>query len=292
MADNLPQRRIDRDALERIIRRAAELQAGDMDTGDGLTEQDLLKVGAEVGIDGRFLRQAMYEEGAGARAAEGGFLARWFGPGIVAAGRVVPGDKAQIEAALDRWMIDSEALTVKRRLPDRTVWEKQRGFFAEMKRGFGVGGRQYQLARAFDVTVSVTQLESGYCHVELAADVSPLRDGAIRAAVASSGTFVVLGGFALTLAGAVVIAPVSIGLGAVLLGATVAAPPLAGRMQKTRSEQMQLALEQVLDRLEYGEIRPRHAVPDRVAGGLLNIAVEIRNAIADGADVRRMRLKP
>ncbi len=274
-----PARRIDRDALERIIQRAAELQAGDVETGDSLTEQELLKLGAEVGIDGRFLRQALYEESAGARESERGFLAKWFGPGMVAAGRVVPGDKADVETALERWMVDSEALTVKRRLPDRTVWEKQRGFFAEMKRGLGAGGRQYLLARANDVSVTVTQLESGYCHVELAADIASLRSGAIRAGVASSGGLLVLGGAALTLASAVALAPITIGLGAILLGSVLVGPPLAGRMQRTRGAQMQLALEQVLDRLEYGEIKPRHRGLD--FGGMLfgHVALEVRRAI-------------
>ena len=92
MADNLPSRRIDREALERIIQRAAELQAGEMDTGESMTESELLKLGADVGIDGRFLRQAMYEQSAGGAAGEKGLVARWFGPGRVFASRVVAGE--------------------------------------------------------------------------------------------------------------------------------------------------------------------------------------------------------
>jgi hypothetical protein len=287
VAGELVPRRITREQLERIIQRAAELQAGEMDTGEGMTEQELLKLGSDVGIPGRFLRQAMYEEGAGARVPEKGLLAKWFGPGTVGAGRVVPGDKAQIEAALGRWMIEDEALTVKRRLPDRTVWEKQRGFFAEMKRGFGAGGRGYVLAKANDVSAAVTELESGYCHVELSADVSLLRNGAIRTGVASSGALVVLGGGALTLASAVVVAPVAVGLGVILLGATAAAPPLAGRMQKARSAQVQLALEQVLDRLEHGEIRSRPQLEGPRASAFMRIASEIKRSVDDVADTFR-----
>ena len=53
---------ISRDALERIVERAAELQAGERDIGDGLTTAEVLAMGKDVGIPDRFLRQAMLEE--------------------------------------------------------------------------------------------------------------------------------------------------------------------------------------------------------------------------------------
>jgi len=54
MPGELAPRKISREQLERIIQRAAELQAGEMDTADGITEQDVLKLGSEVGIPGGF----------------------------------------------------------------------------------------------------------------------------------------------------------------------------------------------------------------------------------------------
>jgi hypothetical protein len=287
MPGNLPQGRIDRGALERIIRRAAELQAGDMDTGEGLTEQDLLKVGAEVGIDGRFLRQAMYEETAGGAASEGGALTRWVGPRRVSASRVVPGDRASIEAALEHWMIEGEALAIKRRLPDRTVWERQRGFFAEMKRGFGVGGKSYHLARAHDVAVVVTALEQGFCHVELVADIAPTRQGFLGGGVAVGGA-----GLAMGLTASALGAPLVIPVVAAVLGLSSGA--LIARAHRRSADRMQLALEQVLDRLEHGEIRPRHQTEGQRGFPLLRIAEEIRTAIADAAQTRQppRRLPP
>src|SRR5213079_2542182 len=53
---------IRREALERIIQRAAELQAGEQDIGEGLTEPELLALGQDVGIPSRYLRQALLEE--------------------------------------------------------------------------------------------------------------------------------------------------------------------------------------------------------------------------------------
>ncbi|PYP56441.1 MAG: hypothetical protein DMD40_10765 [Gemmatimonadetes bacterium] len=53
---------VSREALERIIKRAAELQAGEHDVGDGLTNNEVLALGKDVGIPDRYLRQAMLEE--------------------------------------------------------------------------------------------------------------------------------------------------------------------------------------------------------------------------------------
>jgi hypothetical protein len=280
MPDNLPSRRIDRAALEKIIQRAAELQAGEFDTGESMTEAELLKLGADVGIDGRYLRQALYEQGSGG-SPETGFLVRWFGPNRVGAGRVLTGSKADIEAAIAHWMTEGEAMTVKRRLPDRTVWERQRGFMAEMKRGFGVGGKAYHLARALDVTVVVTQLEPGFCHVELAADMSKKRSAAIGGSAAGSGLLAVTGTAMFALLPTAVIFPFTL-VALVPLAAAAAAPMLAGRAQREKAGHMQTALEQVLDRLEAGEIKPRHLNPP--AAPFIRIAAEIRGAIVDGIE--------
>jgi hypothetical protein len=297
MADNLPSRRIDRAALEKIIQRATELQAGELDTGESMTETELLKLGSDVGIDGRYLRQALYEQGSGT-SAETGFWVRWFGPQRVNAGRVVPGSKADVETTLGHWMTEGEALTVKRRLPDRTVWEKQKGFFAEMKRGFGVGGKNYHLARALDVTVVVTQLEEGFCHVELTADIATLRQGAVGASVGGGAAMLLIGGgtIALTTLTVVPLAVVA-SLGFVLVAAAGAAPVVAGRVQRTRAGRMQLALEQVLDRLEHGEIRPRHRAErgglDDLGSLLMGrVTAQVRQALKDPLERNRLPSGP
>ena len=286
MADNLPGRRIDREALDRIIKRAAELQAQELDTGEAMTESELLKLGADVGIDGRHLRQALYEQGSGS-SPESGMLVRWFGPHKVSAGRVIAGEKADIEAQIAHWMTEGEALMVKRRLPDRTVWEKQKGFMAEMKRGFGMGGKSYHLARALDVTVVVTQLEPGFCHVEMVADVSKKRGETIGGVAAGSGMLAVTGGALFALLPGAVIFPFTL-IALVPFAAAAAAPIIAGRAVREKSSHTQIGLEQVLDRLEAGEIKGRH----RDSGApFLKIADHIRGAIMDGIEQSK-RLKP
>ncbi len=286
MAGELTPRTIDRAALERIIQRAAELQAGELDTGEGLSEQEVLKLGGEVGIPGRFLRQALYEETTkGGLESAHGALARWLGPRLVGASRVVPGEKRLVEPALDEWMTETEAMAVKRRLPDRTLWEPQKGFFAEMKRGFGVGGKSYHLARAAEVSVAVTPLEEGYCHVALTADVSNSRSGVMAGAGTVAGIGVLSSAILLAAVPAalplVLLLPGALGLG---IGASI---PGAHRRRAAR---IQLALEQVLDGLERGEIRPRAALGGPRASAFVRIADEIKQSLVDA--VRQMPLPP
>lgn len=281
MAGELAPRKITREQLERIIQRAAELQAGEMDTGEGISEQDLLKLGAEVGIPGRFLRQALYEEAAGGAALERGLVSRLFGPKVVLAYRVVPGDRATLDQAITRYMTDEEALTIKRRLPDRTVWERQKGLLAEMKRGLSLEGKAYQLARAADVSVQLTALEDGYCHTELAADVGNLRETALAGAGTLAGAGMLAAAVVLVVPGLGLLAPLPL-----LLGLGLAA--VVGGSHRRKAARVQVALEQVLDGLESGGIRSaqRLAAGPR-ASTFVRIASEIKKSVGDVAQTLR-----
>src|SRR5216117_4381023 len=167
---------IRREALERIIQRAAELQAGEQDIGEGLTEPELLALGQNVGIPSRYLRQALLEEQTRPPAeARAGVLAWLVGPARLSAQRVVAGEPAVIDRALGTWMQQEELLQVKRRYADHTTWEPKVGAFASIQRALGAGGRRFALARATEVAGQATPLESGFCHVQLSADVHNVR---------------------------------------------------------------------------------------------------------------------
>lgn len=274
MAGELTPGRIDREALDRVIRRAAELQAAEMDAGEGITEEELIRLGSDVGIPARFLRQALYEESAARGDVLGrGVMAKWFGPHTVRAQRVVPGERAALELALHAWMTESEAMTPKRRLPDRTVWEREPGLFAEMRRGLGVGGKTYQLARAVDLSVALKPLEEGYCHVDMTADVSNTRQGALTGALVVAGAGV---GFTAIVLAASLLALPAVALIPALVGIGVASA--FPRWHRRTAARTQLALEQVLDRLERGEIRPKHRVAGPRASAFMRIASEIQKA--------------
>src|SRR5690348_5478668 len=115
-----PPVRIDRAALDRIIRRAAELQTGDRDIADQLTPEEVLALGREVGIPNRYLRQAMLEEQARLPDQEQSALwDRLAGPALVGTYRVIRGDAGAIERSLIRYMEQHELLALQRQQPGR-----------------------------------------------------------------------------------------------------------------------------------------------------------------------------
>jgi hypothetical protein len=263
---------ISREALDRIVQRAAELQTGEKDIGEGLSEAELLALGKDVGIPARYLQQALLEErtrvlDAGER---GWSLA---GPAQLAAGRVVPGDRSSVERALAVWMEEQELLRVKRRYPDRTTWEPQVGFMASMQRGLRAGGKTYALTRAAEIAGQVTPLETGFCHVRLTADVRNLRRARLGAALGLAGA----GGLGTGAAVAAGIILPFVAFPAIGFGLAALLVLFTGRTQQI--DRLQVGLEQVLDRLERGEIRPRHALPGPRASAFARIADEIRKQL-------------
>jgi hypothetical protein len=259
--------RLDRGALERIIRRAAELQAAERDIGEGLTEADLLKLGREVGIPAAFLQQALVEERGGALVPPERGLINWLaGPRFLTADRVIPEPVEAIHGSLTHWMAEKELLTVKRRFQGYTSWEPRADFFSTIKRDLQIGGRPYALAKAREVSVQVAPLDERRSHVRLVADLANTRRGHLTTGVTLLGS-----GAAATAVGIVLGVALPVAVAPTILGALVGL--VAVRNRRTRLERVQVGMEQVLDRLEHREIQVPAAAP---GGALGRIADEIR----------------
>jgi hypothetical protein len=264
---------ISREALERIIQRAAELQAGERDIGEGLTQQELLSLGRDVGIPARYLKQAFLEEQTRSVEVPGrGALAWLFGPARLTAERVVPGDPTTVDRALSAWMEREESLQVKRRYADRTTWEPRVGAFASIQRALGAGGKTFALARAAEVAAQATPLETGFCHVQLVADVRDLRLRRVGGAAALGALGVVVAASIPVLG---VLAPWSL----VPLGVASVAAVAVARRHRRENERITVGLEQVLDRVERGEIKAEHALAGPRTNALGRIADEIRKTL-------------
>jgi hypothetical protein len=268
--------RIDRAALERIIQRAAELQTAERDLGDSLTSDELIALGREVGIPGRYLQQALLEErtrlvNVGAT----GLFERVTGPGQISAQRVVRGDPDAVEAALLQWMERNELLCVQRHQTGRITWEPLGGIQAAFRRStaaIGGGKRPFMLSRAATVSATVVPLEAGYAHVSLMADTRKVRGeylgvGAALAGAGMAGTAAMVALGAL-LPIALLPLPVALGMGYGVLRRY--GPALA---------RVQLGLERALDFLEQGTGAPRQALLDRNPGVLGLLAEELRKAL-------------
>lgn len=245
-----PSNGLDRGALERVLARAAELQAGSGEPEEVLTEEQILELGKEVGLSAEHLHQALAEERT--RIAlppdRGGLSARLLGGARVGASRVVPGRPRDILEAIDAWMQRQECLQVKRQFADRIVWEARRDLVGTIRRALNVGGRGYALARAFEVAATAVPVDAGRTIVRIDADLAPFRSSLARQSAGATALGVAAGGVmaALHFALAAAAAPVLL-VGA---GAFYAARGINARTATAA----QLALEQLLDRLERGEI--------------------------------------
>ena len=273
MAQDLvpPDKRISREALERIIHRAAELHTKAHDVGDQLTPDEVLELGKEVGIPTRHLQQALLEERArGVTAGDQGMLVKLAGPKRLSAARTVPGQAAEVETTLSHWMTAEELLTIKRRYPQGRSWEARKDVLAALKRSLGVGGRRYALARAKEILGRVEQLEDQWCHVTLIADLSNTRTERVAggAAFLTSGAALTTIAVVLGVAAAVAVFPAVAG---------VAGGLAIARSHRSQVERVQVAMEQVLDGLEREEITVPTDLPDGQTGGLVKrLTAEIR----------------
>jgi hypothetical protein len=283
MADLVPGK-IDRAALERIMQRAAELQAGEADVGEGLTPDEVTALGREVGIPARYLQQAMLEQATAIVApAEQGLVGQIVGPAEVQAQRVVIGDPEDAARALIEWFDKNELLAVQRQQPGRVTFEPLGGMQAALRRGgaaLSSGAPRFMLARARLVSATFTKLESGYCHVSLAADVRQTRSGYVAGAVALGS----VGG-----AGTAVLAALTPFLLVAVLPLVVGGAMGWFTLKRFRpvAERTVLGLERALDYLERGGIKPGHLIPPRPGGLLDTIAGEIRTAIASSTERSR-----
>jgi hypothetical protein len=245
--DNLPSK-IDRAAVDRVLARAVQLQSDESGEPQGqLTEAQLLELAKEVGLDPVNLRQALAEERTRvALPEEHGMLASLYGGALASAQRIVRGTPAQVLKALDDWMQRQEGLVVQRYYStERIVWEARRDFVGKIRRA--VSGRGHSLVRATNVSATAITVDETRTIVRLDAQLGGYRALMAQQNVAATAGGLVVGGVLSVLSFPVIVA-------AAPVVALAAGGFAAGRSSQRHSlERAQIALEQVLDRLERGE---------------------------------------
>lgn len=244
----VPKPVLHRAALERVLQRAAELHAASTEVPETLTEEELVSLAGEVGISSTALRQALVEERMRVvLPEERGVLASITGPATFIATRVVKGTPSELLARLDIELGREENLKERRRFPDRRVWGPRGGFAGTIRELTRLDGRGFPLARADEVSATIVAAEGGRSHVRFEALLHGRRIGAAQA-----GTMGVISGMALTAVGLAlsVAVPFAVGLGLLVAGSAVW---MARRNYLRDARFTQLAVEQTLDRLEFGE---------------------------------------
>jgi hypothetical protein len=272
---------IDRATFERVLKRAAELQAASRDAGQGLSEEEILALGTEVGIPVEHLRQALLEERTRpAPPAPAGTFDRWFGAAQISAERVVQGTDDRIIAAITKWLEFHEHFVVQRTTPGRATYEPMNSFVGAMRRIGAVfdGSRaQPYLDKVDLVTAIVTPLETGFCHVTLAASLTRARNQRLTAG-GLVGAIGPLAGAAMVIVGSVPLAPL------LPLAVFGAAGWFVARGFRPAAARAQLGLERALDELERTPALPPGTPPapagGRTVGQLVReLGREVRKAI-------------
>jgi hypothetical protein len=250
-----PGRSLDRAALERVLARASELQAGTSDVSESMTEDQLIELGKEVGLSPEHVRQAIAEEQTRVAVQDPGQASGLFGPTTAWTQRVITGVQADVLARIDRYMQKEEGLCVRRRFAERITWEASRDFLGTVKRGFGLGGRRYALTKADETGATVVPVDASRVLVRLDASFTGARKRSITGGGALAGAGLVGGSGLVAVAAtfpgsSMPIALIIGGAWAALGGAGFAA---VAKSQRSNVQNAQLALEQALDRLEHGE---------------------------------------
>lgn len=248
---SLPARR-----LEEVIRRAAELQFAEGESGgDALSEEEVLRIGREVGLEPRHVRRALAESHARAllpdRPRDDGLLQRVWDDVTVRASRVVPGDPSGVQRTVEGHLESRQSLRAVRRRRGRSVWEPAAGLVDKMQRALDVAGRGYELAEARRVELAVAPLEEGRTLATLTADLRNVRrEQAIAWGSVSAGAF---SGVAVLL-GVAVGFPWLLAVPAALAGAAGTTTVGVGRVLERRRDRVETAIEGLLDRLEAGTL--------------------------------------
>jgi hypothetical protein len=181
MGELIP-RRLNREDLEAVIRRAADIDAQYRSDALDLTEDDVVRIAGEVGLSEQSVRRALAEHYAGASSeallVERGWASRLCGPALVGVSRRVPENAEAVQARLERHFRENESLRLVRRLRAGSLWEPESGVVASLVRSVDLFGRGYQLAkRARAIEVRVIPLDDDECQVMLVADLGKERAG-------------------------------------------------------------------------------------------------------------------
>ena len=271
--------RLDRATFDRVLQRAAELQAASKDIGEGLSEEEILALGTEVGIPAQHLQQALIEERTRLMLPEpSGLLDRWIAPADFIAQRVVQGAPDAVGTALTTWMSRLEHLVVQRASATRITYEPMESFAGAMRRlgaAFDASRGKPYLDKAELVTAVITPLEAGFCHVTLAASLRKSRVGHVAGGASLAFTGAVVGGV-VVVAGAAPVFAMLPALPMFLAGWAVA------RTFQARAHRAQLGLERALDELERRPAPPvLPAAQPGVGQVIRGIAKEVRKALEE-----------
>lgn len=259
-SDLSPDRRISRQELQLVIRRAAELFTSETDADERLSEEQVLRIADELGLPGRHVRQALYE--LPPRPEREGWIDRAYGPAAVQETRVVRGAPDEVMDRLEDYLVTREFLQVLRRKGAKAAFSPADDAISNVARAVRRPQRQWQLARSRRVLVETRPMVENESHVRLELDMGPQRRKALTSGILggtliglplAAGAFFPVGHMVFEIAGDAAGYAAGLAAGASTFGASVAGGIAVARSRfRARVDSARFEIASLLDRLEGG----------------------------------------
>jgi hypothetical protein len=177
----------DRDAAERILRRAVRLAESDGTVDDGISERALVEAADELGVDTGVVLQAMSEERLGLLAERSRRVERLVGPPMVTASRLIDGTPEEVLELLDTWLRRAGSLRRQRRGRATAEYTRRSDVAAGLQRAARSLTGQEDLGRVNRLRVSVRAVDGRQCLVALVADLHVERNVALAGGTGVAG---------------------------------------------------------------------------------------------------------
>jgi hypothetical protein len=240
----------DREAAERVLRRAVELsdRAQEDPGGFGISERALVEAADELGVASGSVLQAIGEERLGVLEPPRHRADRLVGPPTVTAIRVLDGRPDELLDALDAWLRHAGSLRRQRRAEGEANYRRRSDAVAGVQRTLRSLTGEEDLRRVDRLTVSARPVDADRSVVALVADLRVQRAVALAGGTGVAGlgsaasSLFALGGTEWLWLGV----PASAAAGVGILAARAAGLP-----------DVQVALDGVLDRLAAGDVPTR-----------------------------------
>ncbi|MBL0938692.1 MAG: hypothetical protein IBJ03_07345 [Gemmatimonadaceae bacterium] len=269
---------VPRQALERVLARASELQTqSSTEPGDAISESRLLEIAKEVGLDVQHVKQALAEERAQmpvyGESGDSASLAA-YGPAVVSAQRTVRGTPAAVLQRLEQYLPRNESLTPVRRAGDRMVWEPRRDPMGNLLRSIGGGGKRFDLVRLDQLVITATAVDDERTVLRFDAVVAGARKSARMGGVATivAMTFIALLGMLPVFLISTIIPAVGMGLIAFLVATAGAVSWFSWRGLRQQFRTMvgraQTRLELLLDDEEQGRLQASPTLLEKMLKGI------------------------
>ena len=160
------------ESVERVLRRAIELQLDDEHGPDTLNPEHIERIAQEIGISSSHVRRALFEEATSSEQVAMTPLDRFLAPVRMKERTIVEGDLAAVANTVDTWLEKHEGLQKRRLHGHGIVWEKDPSPVASIRMGFGVGKGTGAMRSVGPVTNHLHSVEPTKHLVTLEADTS------------------------------------------------------------------------------------------------------------------------